>query len=130
MIPETKFIAILAKLAPISGGVALVASIQASINADDPGGWAWMWRLGLTAALTVFMTLCGILYRDLREGLRRGELIRIEQHKENSAIILDLASKQQRMIGVLAMLPMMMAKDSTTEEMFRYVQEIQKVLER
>lgn len=130
MLLEVKAVALL--------GIATVWSIL-QVGDNDP--WTLVWRVFLAALFTAISAMIGFLYRDLRAWIARNEKeqndrydrmsqVQTERYKDLASTILDLAQKQQRMIGILAMIPVMVGKPVGVEDMFRYVQEIQKVLEK
>lgn len=126
MVAETKAIAVLFRAAPIFAGLAIIASLQTD---SDSSAATWLWRTALTVLITIFTTLVGILYRDLRAWIRRVEETNAERHKQNSEAILIVANKFERMTGVITMIPLV-GSNASVEEKLRLIQEVRSVLER
>jgi hypothetical protein len=81
-------------VAPPVGSLAIVAALQlgqSEAQANNDASWAW--RLAITALLSVFVTLCGVVYKDLKDAQTRSD--------ERAEKIIR---QQNRMMGVITVL--------------------------
>jgi len=60
---------LLAKIAPGIGFLLFIASVEVG----DTGAWTDVWRITLSAALAVFVTLCGVIYRNVDRRQQESE---------------------------------------------------------
>jgi len=58
---------VFAKIAPLVGAAAFVAAIEA--GGADGGPWAELWRIGISSALAVFISLVGMIYQNMNRRL-------------------------------------------------------------
>jgi hypothetical protein len=126
VIAETKAMALLIKSLPIVGGTIVFIAYQ--IEQQDGNMALFIWRTVITVLFTLSATLIGILYRDLRSWIRRVEDASAAYQSKNRELIMSLAAKHERMIGVLTMIPMV-SGSATIEEKIRLIQEVRTVLE-
>jgi hypothetical protein len=58
---------VLAKVAPWAGGFVVVASVEAGQTGG--GEWTEVWRVGMSAALGIFVALVGAIYQNVNRRL-------------------------------------------------------------
>jgi len=74
----------LAKVAPFVGAFAFIASVEATPTAESP--WLTLWRIGLTAAIGIFVGLAGAIYHNVTnrigslEKLAKDDLVPRREH--------------------------------------------------
>lgn len=64
-----QFSDVLAKIAPGIGLLLFVASVEVG----DTGAWTDVWRITLSTALAVFVTLVGVIYNDMKRRQKQNE---------------------------------------------------------
>jgi hypothetical protein len=64
---------ILAKVAPLLGVFVFVSSVEATTA--QTSAWTDMWRIGMSVALGVFVTLVGAIYQNLNRRLEAVETV-------------------------------------------------------
>jgi serine phosphatase RsbU (regulator of sigma subunit) len=71
-----------------------------------------IWRIALTALIVAFVTMCGVVYRDMNRRIKEQSITQKDQHKENTININEIrrenaeamrkfSAQQNRMIGIL-----------------------------
>jgi len=68
---------LLAKIAPLLGAFVFVSSIEATTANSTM--WSDMWRIGMSVALGVFITLVGMIYQNLNRRLETLENVAREE---------------------------------------------------
>jgi serine phosphatase RsbU (regulator of sigma subunit) len=89
------FLAILQEFEPVSNSLAVE-----------------IWRISLTFLIAAFVTMCGVVYRDMNRRIKEQSITQKDQHKENTININEIrrenaeamkkfSAQQNRMIGIL-----------------------------
>ena len=98
----------LSKVTPLVGGFTMWAVIQAQVESSP---WVEIWRMLLTLGIGIFVTLCGVIWRDMNRRQEEQEQIQKARHEENKIEIHAVVDKQNRMIGALVALAVGMQKE-------------------
>lgn len=60
----------LARIAPVVGGATIIIAVQAP-PPNDP--WGEVWRIGLSTCLGIFVTLAGLIYKNINDRVGKLE---------------------------------------------------------
>lgn len=115
----------ISKITPVFGGITFVAAVQSELNSP----WVDVWRLTLTLGIGIFVTLCGVIWRDINRRMREESESRDRMHKDNQRIIRENEERQNRIVGVIVAMAIMMGKDregQDTDKLFAALQAILK----
>lgn len=112
-------------LAPAIGALDVMAASQISLSAGDQTSGTWIWRTVLTAGISVFVVLCGVIYRDVGRRITETD----EQAQRNVDRLADqmgrLAERQQRMLGVMLVLAIAVKQaDQDNTKVFELLQQV------
>ena len=100
------------KMAPLFGGITFIAAVQAQVETSP---FVEIWRFTLTLGIGIFVTLCGVIWRDLNRRLMEQERAQKERHRENQSEIRDLMDKQNKIVGVIVAIAIRMGRDNDDE---------------
>jgi hypothetical protein len=97
------------KSAPIIGLTSFVCILIDNVTQDPIGSpWIEVWRIGLTLAVGIFVTLCGVIYRDMNRRIDNLYKTHKEQYEENKntlaanqRLLNEIKNRQDRVIGVM-----------------------------
>lgn len=91
------------KLAPIFGVASFMyVLLDYQYGGGDQGSpWVEAWRIALTLAVGIFVTLCGVIYRDVNRRITENARIQSENHKESQRTLAEINNRQERMVGVM-----------------------------
>jgi hypothetical protein len=84
VITNLHFVSGLAKAAPLVGGVVIISSLIDASQQTTP--WTDVWRVAISVALGVFITLVGMIYHNMENrvaGLEKNCLGRTEYDMRN-----------------------------------------------
>ena len=103
--------------ASIAGLGSIVAIFQADSTPAVVSDAAWAWRLAVTVLMTVFFTLCGVVYNNIKQSQKD------QQERQEK-----LSSKLDRLTGVVLGLMTLLNRDNGIDAA-RFVEMIQKLME-
>lgn len=109
-------------LASFVGGISIIALWQEA----SASPYAEVWKIVLTGAGGVFLTLCGVIYRDMNRRMLATEQIAREWHLEHMEKLEKLSMRQERMLGVI----ITMALSQTDGSGEKLIQAVNSVLEK
>lgn len=98
------------KVTPILGGLTFIAALQAQAESSP---WVDLWRMGVTLGIGIFVTLCGVIWRDLNRRLDEQNRRQEQQHQENVERMQGLTDRQNRTIGALVAMAVAMGQSGS-----------------